>query len=341
MIARQPADILDCLATLSSDEVFTPPRVANAILDLLPEHVWSDPGLRWLDPGSKSGVFLREAERRLMEGLDAAIPNARERREHILRNLLHGLAITELTGLISRRTLYHCRFANTEYSVLRFDDEDGNIRFPESKHEWHGGKCRRCGASQKALGAREGREGHAYPFLHLDPADIFEGEDMRFDVIVGNPPYQLDDGGFGKSSRPLYHRFIQAAKARYIAFVVPARWYTGGKGLDGFRREMLADRRLSHLVDYPDMNDLFVGVDIAGGCCFLWDAEHDGDCLVVAEGDPTRAVRRRLDALDVFVRDSRAMSVLEKWTDAELYRHFGLSEDDIVHIEKTIREMPA
>ncbi len=322
MIAHQrPADILDCLANLSSDEVFTPPRVANRMLDLLPDAVWTDPDLRWLDPGSKSGVFLREAERRLMDGLEAAIPNERARREHILRNMLFGLAITELTALISRRTLYHCRFANNpSYSVVRFGDEEGNIRFPDSSHEWNTqGACMKCGASRSALIDRDGREAHAYPFLHMPPDDAFEEEDMRFDIIMGNPPYQLDDAGHGKSARPLYHRFVQAAKAlepRYLTFVIPARWYTGGKGLDQFRREMLADRRLHTLVDYTNMKDLFeVGVDIAGGgggCYFLWDREHDGPCLVVPEGDSSRAVRRRLGARDVFVRDHVSERILEK-----------------------------
>ena len=272
MIAHQkPADILDCLANLSSDEVFTPPRIANRMLDLLPEEVWSDPDLRWLDPGAKSGVFLREAERRLMEGLAAAIPDEQLRREHILRNMLFGLAITELTALISRRTLYHCRFANEpKYSSVQFSNEEGNIRLPAAPHVWNkAGRCSKCGASRKALANRDGREEHAYPFLHLSPEEAFGEEDMRFDIIMGNPPYQLDDGGFGKSAGPLYHRFVQAAKElepRYLTFVIPARWYTGGKGLDAFRREMLADRRLSHLIDFATMKDLFeVGVDIAGG----------------------------------------------------------------------------
>ncbi len=318
--AQRPADILDCLANLSSDEVFTPPRVANALLDLLPEEVWSNPGLRWLDPGSKSGVFLREAERRLMEGLAAVIPEEEARREHVLRNMLFGLAITELTALISRRTLYHCRFADTKYSVVRFEDEDGNIRFPEAKHEWSSGRCARCGASERAFADRANRadrEAHAYPFLHLSPEAAFGEEEMRFDIIMGNPPYQLDDGGHGKSAKPLYHRFIETAKAlepSYLTFVIPARWYTGGKGLARFRKEMLADRHISHLVDYPDMSALFkVGVDIAGGgCYFLWDRDHDGDCLVVPEGDRDRAVRRRLDVLDVFLRDGQSSRILEK-----------------------------
>lgn len=312
---RPVADILDCLAHLSSDEVFTPPTLANQMLDLLPDGVWADPDLRWLDPGCKSGVFLREAERRLMDGLQPLIRDEDERREHVHRNMLYGIAITELTALASRRTLYHCRFANLEYSIVQFADEQGNIRFPDATHEWKGGRCSKCGASQQ-WARQSGRETHAYPFLHLDIGEIFEDDDMHFDVVMGNPPYQLDDGGHGRSARPVYHRFVEAAKAlkpQYITYVLPARWYSGGKGLDSFRTTMLADRRLSHLVDYPEMTALFDGVDIAGGgCYFLWNADHDGDCLVAPEGDWDRAEWRRLDSLEVFIRDHESMAVLAK-----------------------------
>ena len=250
-----------------------------------------------------------------MSGLRTVISDDKERREHIHRRMLYGIAITELTALVSRRTLYHCRLANTKYSIVRFDDEEGNIRFPAALHEWKGKRCAKCGATL-TWARQPGRETHAYPFLHLTTNNIFEEDDMHFDVIMGNPPYQLADSGYRKSASPLYHRFVDAAKAlnpRYITFVVPARWYSGGRGLGGFRSEMLADRRLSHLVDYPDMRALFDGVDIAGGgCYFLWDADHDGDCLVVPEGDWDRASQRRLDALDVFIRDNRSMLILEK-----------------------------
>ena len=150
------ADILDCLAHLSNDEVFTPPTLANQVLDLLPERVWSDPELRWLDPGCKSGVFLREAERRLMIGLEPLIGDEVERREHIHREMLYGIAITELTALVSRRTLYHCRFANLRYSVIQFKDDEGNIRFPAAEHEWNRGSMHQV-RGQPAMGAEANR----------------------------------------------------------------------------------------------------------------------------------------------------------------------------------------
>ena len=139
---------------------------------------------------------------------------------------------------------------------------------------------------------------------------------MHFDVIMGNPPYQQDDGGHGRSARPLYHKFVEVAIAlqpRFLTYVIPARWYAGGKGLDSFRSNMLQDRHLSHLVDYPRMTDLFEGVDIAGGgCYFLWDSDHDDDCLIVPEGRKQDAAMRRLDTYDVFIRDNRSVAILRK-----------------------------
>ena len=113
-------DILECLANLSNDEVFTPPAVASSMLDLLPEHVWSDPDLKWLDIGCKTGVFLREAAKRLMVGLEEAIPSERDRIDHILGEMLYGVATSHLTGLVARRTLYSATEADSDGSSGRF-----------------------------------------------------------------------------------------------------------------------------------------------------------------------------------------------------------------------------
>ena len=311
-------DILNCLANLSSDEVFTPPVVANNMLDLLPSWVWCDSTLRWLDPCTKSGVFLREVARRLMLGLTDEIQDELERQNHIYRNMLYGVAISEITALVTRRTLYGCKDASLNpYSVIQFADANGNIRYPFAKHEWVNERCVKCGISANAAAVAEGREAHVHPFLHMELDDIFEdAKPMHFDVIMGNPPYQQDDGGHGRSARPLYHKFVSVAKSmqpRFLIYVIPARWYAGGKGLDSFRSEMLSDRHLSHLVDYPRMTDLFEGVDIAGGgCYFLWDLKHDDDCSIVSEGKTAETVLRRLDTYDVFIRDNRSVAILEK-----------------------------
>ena len=310
-------DILDCLANLSSDEVFTPPALANKMLDHLPERVWGDPSLKWLDPCTKSGVFLREAARRLMKGLESAIPDFQDRREHIYRNMLYGIAISELTSLISRRTLYHCKDASlTKHSIVRFDNSEGNIRFPEVQCKWKDGKCIHCGVSRNMGQVAEGREAHIHPFLHMDLGKIFEKDRMKFNIIMGNPPYQMQDAGHGKSAGPLYHRFVQKAKeaeSDFLTFVIPARWYAGGKGLDNFRAKMLSDQKISLLADYPRSDDVFPDVTIAGGVCwFLRDRHHQGDCLVLPNGDTKGAISRELDTHEVFVRDSQDVTILEK-----------------------------
>jgi site-specific DNA-methyltransferase (adenine-specific) len=142
-------DVLTCIANLSSDEVFTPPQMVNRILDMLPADLWSNRKATFLDPGCKSGVFLREIAKRLDKGLEKQIPNRQKRMNHIFKKQLYGLAITELTALISRRSLYCSKTANGKYSVCEaFDNAEGNIWFRRVEHTWANGSCVLCGASK-------------------------------------------------------------------------------------------------------------------------------------------------------------------------------------------------
>ncbi|MBX7062414.1 MAG: Eco57I restriction-modification methylase domain-containing protein [Pyrinomonadaceae bacterium] len=309
-------DVLSCLANLSSDEVFTPPALANEMLDLLPAELWSNKDARFLDPVCKSGVFLREIAKRLLKGLENEIPDLQKRIDHIFHNQLFGIAITELTGMLSRRSLYCSKKADGEYSISRFDTDQGNIIFERTDHRWKNKKCEFCGASQGEYDRSEDLETHAYQLIHTnEPEKIFN---MKFDVIIGNPPYQLNDGGgTGSSARPIYHSFVQQAKKlnpRYLSMILPARWYSGGKGLDEFRMEMLKDRRIRNLTDYADSRECFPGVDIAGGVCFfLWNRDQEGICRVTTVRKSDQDVSERyLNEFDSFIRDNLALKIIKK-----------------------------
>ncbi len=329
---RNP-DILTCIANLSNDEVFTPPEFANRMLDTLAEawaashggaSLWTNKAVRFLDPCTKSGVFLREITRRLTKGLESEIPDLEERVNHILTRQVFGIGITHLTSLLARRGLYCSKHARGKHSIARgFASDDGNIWFRRTEHTWVDGKCDYCGASAKILDRGEGLESHAYAFIHTDDikariAELFGG-DMQFDVIIGNPPYQLDDGGYGTSAAPIYQLFVEKAldlDPRYAVFVTPSRWMAGGKGLDKYRARMLSDKRIRSIVDYPKLYEGFPGVKIRGGISyFLWDREHHGPCEVqtIWDGQPTGpTVARYLDAYDILVRRNEAVSILEK-----------------------------
>ena len=312
-------DVLSCLANLSNDEVFTPPEVANAMLNLLPQELFSDPDAKFLDPACKSGVFLREIAKRLIEGLADTIPDLQERVDHIFQEQLYAISITELTGLLSRRSVYCSKDASGRYSVSHFGTAQGNIFYADTKHEWTGDKCRYCGASRSEYGdeAREGLESHAYQFIH----NALPGElaNMKFDVIIGNPPYQLNDGGGANeiSAKPIYHYFIQQAKRlqpRFITMIIPSRWFAGGKGLNDFRSEMINDKRIKTLVNYPKSRECFQGVDIAGGVCyFLWQKTYQGLCELTSISQNSQNTRSRdLSEFPIVVSDNIGVDIIHK-----------------------------
>lgn len=313
--ATHVPDVLSCLANLSNDEVFTPPEVVNQMLDMLPQELFSDPNTTFLDPACKTGVFLREIAKRLLEGLKDLIPDLQERIDHIFHNQLFGIGITELTSLLSRRSLYCSKYPNGQYSITHFDDAEGNIRFKRIEHTWDkNGKCVFCGASKGQWGRGDDLETHAYEFIHLKPERIFN---MKFDVIISNPPYQLNTGGGSAQAIPLYDKFVTQAKKlapRYMAMIIPSRWFAGGMSLDGFRAEMLNDSRIRKLVDFSNAKDCFPQSSIGGGVCyFLWDREHPGLCDVTNNHmGKTTSLTRRLNEHSIFVRYNEAISVLKK-----------------------------
>lgn len=328
---RNP-DVLTCIANLSNDEVFTPPEFANRMLDTLAEawakgnggaNIWTDPTVRFLDPFTKSGVFLREITTRLIAGLAEQMPDLQERVDHILTKQVFGIGITTLTALLARRSLYCSKFANGEHSVAKsFTSEAGNIWFERTEHRWSEARCTFCGAPRALFNRPAPLDNHAYAFIHTNNIKARMGElfgaDMQFDVVIGNPPYQLSADEAGQNVMPIYNLFIEQAKAlepKYVTMVTPSRWMAGGKYLDDFRSMMLNDRHLAALVDYHNAAEMFPSVGINGGISyFLWDASHDGDCAVttIRGGVQSGPHLRRMNEFDVFIRDVRAVDILRK-----------------------------
>lgn len=316
-------DVLSCLANLSNDEVFTPPEVVNEMLDMLPQELFENPDTTFLDPACKSGVFLREIAKRLLVGLEPQFPDLQDRVDHIFQKQLFGIAITELTSLLSRRSVYCSKYPNSQYSVSTFDNAEGNIRFKRVQHTWVDNKCKYCGAAKSQYDRDDGLETHAYEWIHtVKPEDIFN---MKFDVIISNPPYQLATGGGTEESKsatqakPIYHKFVEQAKRlkpNYITMIIPARWYAGGIGLNQFRADMINDKHIVKLVDYNNSKDCFQGVDIAGGVCyFLWDKEHEVDLCEITNvsGGVRNTTSRALNEFDsMFIRSNESIEIIKK-----------------------------
>jgi site-specific DNA-methyltransferase (adenine-specific) len=364
---RNP-DVLTCIANLSNDEVFTPPELASSVLDEIEvawanshngASIWENTSVRFLDPFTKSGIFLREIAARLSVGLATQIPDLNSRVDHILSNQLFGIGVTHLTSLLARRSLYCSKFANGPHSIATvFTTQDGNIWFERTEHQWAGGnahfvgvdkdghevvrskngRCRYCGANQGDYDRANELETYAYALIHEDrPHDLIKrafGDEMYFDVVVGNPPYQLGSDG-GTRDVPIYQKFVQQAKLldpQLLVMVTPSRWMAGGLGLNEFRTEMLADKRISKIVDYPISKEVFPGVEVKGGVSFfVWDSAFQGDCTfsTFRDNNVVSSSVRALDEFDILVRDSNALPILRK-----VLSHSGESITSILAVDK-------
>jgi hypothetical protein len=279
--------------------------------------LWADKTVRFLDPFTKSGVFLREITSRLTEGLAQQMPDLQERVNHILTQQVFGIGITKLTSLLARRSVYCSKYANGAHSIAKgFDSDAGNIWFERTEHTWAMGQqqCTFCGASKAGDGPWRDTGNprlriHSHR-QHQDSDDRVIWRRYAVRCHRGNPPYQLNDGGYGTSAAPIYHLFVEQAKAlepRYLSMVIPARWFAGGKGLDEFREAMLADNRLRSIADYLSAADVFPGVGLKGGVCyFLWNRDHPGLCDVSTHFKdwPVSTATRPLmeNGADIFIR---------------------------------------
>ena len=325
-------DVLDCLANLSNDEVFTSPAVVNRMLDTLPEALWSDPNAKFLDPFTKSGVFLREIAKRLMKGLATVIPDPQERLDHILGQQRYGIAITQLTALMARRTLY-CSKDTTELAhcltgiFAQQGNPDGNIYFAPCEHTFVKGKCSYCGATEREFGTeqRSALEQHAYLFIHnKNPY-----KEMQFDVIIGNPPYQMSDGSGGSSDSavPIYNKFVEQAimlNPRYLCMIIPSKWMVGGRGLKKFRENMVENKKIKILYDFENSKDCFPGQNLDGGVCyFLLDREYKGKTDYIFrsnEGEEIKSKRfLKNNYFEYIIRNNRVLSIIEESSSEESF----------------------
>ena len=324
-------DVLECLANLSNDEVFTPPKVVNQMLDMFPSETWSNPNLKFLDPACKTGVFLREIAKRLIVGLEDEIPNLNRRLDHIFKNQLYGIAITELTALTSRRTLYCSKYANGKYSVAKgyggdtgFQDPYGNIRFVPINHTWENGKCKYCGASASQYQRADDLETHAYEFIHTNnPEEIFG---MKFDVIIGNPPYHMTfglSGGNNANAKSIYNLFMQNGikmKPKYFCMITPSRWMTKtAQGIpETWVDSMINSNKISILHDFENSAECFPGVVIEGGVSyFIYDRDYYGPCEYYYHKGDNKTVNKRRGLLNegnvgIVVRNPIDFEVISK-----------------------------
>lgn len=316
-------DVLSCLANLSNDEVFTPPDVVNKMLDLLPQELFCDPNTTFLDPACKTGVFLREIAKRLLVGLEDKIPDLQQRINHIFHKQLFGIAITELTSLLSRRSLYCSKYPNGPYSITHFDDAEGNIRYRRINHTWVNGKCKYCGANKEQWDRGKELETYAYELIHTDnPERIFN---MNFDVIISNPPYQMTfgiEGGNSANAKSIYNQFMDKAvrlNPRYLVMITPSRWMTKtAQGIpDAWVDAVLASNGFKIIHDYENASECFPGVEIKGGVnYFLFEKDYNGQCEYYFHSSDGKIIHR-FDYLDskragIVVRDPKAYSVLGK-----------------------------
>ena len=319
-------DVLSCIANLSNDEVFTPPELANKIIDMLPQELFENPDTTFLDPCCKSGVFLREIAKRLIKGLEQQIPDLEKRIEHIFSKQLYGIAITELTSLLARRSVYCSKFPSSEFSAYQFpeDKPQGNIIFQRIKHTWSNGKCIYCGASKSEYDRGEELETHAYQFIHnLDVKKLFN---MKFDVIIGNPPYQMAfgiEGGNSSNAKSIYNLFIETGiklNPRYLCMITPSRWMTKtAQGIpESWVDKMLQSNKFKMIHDFENVSECFPGINLTGGVnFFLWDREYSGKCNYIFHRGSDNLVFEWFDFLDakgagIVIRDPQVYSILDK-----------------------------
>ncbi|MGX7104483.1 Eco57I restriction-modification methylase domain-containing protein [Globicatella sanguinis] len=287
-------DIFDYIPDQQTNQIYTPRGVVKLMVDKLEEEnpgIFENKNMKFADLYTKSGLYLTELVKRLNEGLAGQIPDQAERIKWILENQVYGVAPSNIIYNIAKNYVYG----------IHGDIDTRNLV------QWN-----------MAKSAQEGT-------MEEDLIKAYGGEKVKFDVIVGNPPYSEEDGGAQASSTPLYNSFIEESiklNPDLMSYIIPTRWYVGGKGLDKFRSIMLNNKHISQLHDFLNPNEVFPNTNIRGGVCFfVWNQKYD------AEKNKTRVVTYKhqrvindvirplkLGDLNLFIRDNFAPGILEKLT---------------------------
>ncbi|MGK4151941.1 Eco57I restriction-modification methylase domain-containing protein [Kurthia gibsonii] len=285
-------DIFDYIPPQQTNQIFTPRRVVKLMVDLIAKNnpgIFSDYNVKFIDLYTKSGLYITEIVKRLNKGLKEQIPNSKERIKWILE-----------------KQVYACAPSNIIYNIVK------NYIFSDFKD-----------VSSKNIVEYDLIEDAKNNKAPKQLLEVYGDENLKFDVIIGNPPYQEMDGGARASASPIYHHFVRLAKElnpELISFIMPTRWYAGGKGLDDFRDEMLSDIHLRELHDWLTPEDIFPNTNIRGGVCyFLWDKNHNSskDFTRVVSYEKNEVINdvirtMKIEGTDIFVRDGKAIPILSK-----------------------------
>ena len=282
---------------LGVSEIMTPEKIADDMVALFPEDELkriAQSGEKILDIASKAGEFAIAFYKRYkkidpnidVSDLILSIPTSSHAYE-FTRNVYEALGLN-LDNIAEKFT---------SYDLLEVKKPNGEIDYDRIK----------LLLTQKK----------AFRKITMNDKVSTRGKHFTIAGVIGNPPYQKDDGGNGDSASPIYDKYVyaaQSATSRNVCMIMPARWYTGGKGLDDFRDKMLADKRICYLRDYVNSKDCFPGMSVSGGICYLrWDGAYDGGCDYVESCATTNEYEKRsLSEFPVFVRYNAALSVIHK-----------------------------
>ncbi|POZ55061.1 hypothetical protein LYSIN_03358 [Lysinibacillus sphaericus] len=285
-------DIFDYIPPQQTNQIFTPRRVVNLMVDLVAENnpgIFNNYNVKFIDLYTKSGLYITEIVKRLNEGLKEQIPNSEERIKWILENQVYACAPSNIIYNITKNYIFADFKDISSKNIVQCDLTD---------------YAKKGEAKEKLL-------------------EVFGVENLKFDVIIGNPPYQEMDGGAQASASPIYHHFVRLAKElnpELVSFIMPTRWYAGGKGLDDFRDEMINDIHLRELHDWLTPEDIFPNTNIRGGVCyFLWDKNYDNSQnltrVITHENnavidDVIRPIK--IEGTNIFVRDGKSVPILTK-----------------------------